>query len=222
MRTSTVVLCCLVGVAAVVRAEEFKVDWIAGENLLPLEVTVGDTVTFTYTKGSHDVVQVEEFGCDAANINAGTTLGGFETSSYTFKATEPGVVIFTCSVPGHCESGQILDVIVQTVRGGGDEGGADADGDGTSDISTLDQEIPEDYLDDPEFADILANGIPAQAPSADAPTEAPEEELSAEEPSAESADDVEAEAPAVAVPTQVSPAPVASSALRAVGSTAVS
>lgn len=103
---------------ALVSAKEFTVDWKNGGPIDSIEVNIGDTVVFQYNQGSHDVVQVEKFTCKEDNINSGTTVAGFDTSSYTFEAKEVGRTTFLCSVPGHCLSGQIIDIIVLSGKPG--------------------------------------------------------------------------------------------------------
>lgn len=103
---------------ATVTAEEIVIDWRPGVRTESPEIYVGDTVVFNYKQGAHDVVKVDAFSCSESNIAGGETLAGFDTSTYTFKAEKPGVTTILCSVPGHCQEGQIIDIIVLTGEDG--------------------------------------------------------------------------------------------------------
>nr|GFA12146.1 mavicyanin-like [Tanacetum cinerariifolium] len=71
---------------------------------------VGDSIVFRYAKKFHNVVRVsyENYkSCNATNPYATYTSG-----NDIFTIRSPGNYFFICSCPGHCESGQKVDIRV--------------------------------------------------------------------------------------------------------------
>ncbi|CAN6996876.1 unnamed protein product [Brassica rapa subsp. trilocularis] len=71
---------------------------------------VGDSLIFVYNKDYHDVNEVTPNNfqlCEPSN-----PLERYETGSDTVTLTNPGVHNFICGVPGHCDIGQKLQIVV--------------------------------------------------------------------------------------------------------------
>mmetsp|Transcript_49100 Transcript_49100/g.95975 ORF Transcript_49100/g.95975 Transcript_49100/m.95975 type:complete len:179 (+) Transcript_49100:88-624(+) len=93
-------------------ATAFDVNWVIpdGDALTPLSVTVGDTLTFTWT-GYHNVYIHPSGTCKETDRRE---VGSAEDSgiAYEFTAEDLGTVTFACDVMVHCGEGQILVVTV--------------------------------------------------------------------------------------------------------------
>ncbi|CAH8282292.1 unnamed protein product [Eruca vesicaria subsp. sativa] len=71
---------------------------------------VGDSLVFEYNNELHDVTEVTPHDfelCDQSN-----PLARYQTGSDTVTLTKPGFQHFICGVPGHCDIGQKLDILV--------------------------------------------------------------------------------------------------------------
>ncbi|ERM93586.1 mavicyanin [Amborella trichopoda] len=80
-------------------------DWAEGKMFL-----VGDTITFNYPQGQHNVVKVDGSGfkkCQEEPNNGTLTSGADKITLAT-----PGNKWYICSVGYHCESGQKLKITV--------------------------------------------------------------------------------------------------------------
>ncbi|KAL7573400.1 hypothetical protein ACA910_006506 [Epithemia clementina (nom. ined.)] len=99
-----------------VHAADISVAWVyPGQNAaLPYEsANVGDTITFLFATGEHNVYIHPSQSCNATNhVLVGTEGGG--NTKYTFTESDIGRVVFVCEVEGHCQEdgGQILTVVV--------------------------------------------------------------------------------------------------------------
>ncbi|CAI9761424.1 unnamed protein product [Fraxinus pennsylvanica] len=83
---------------------DFK-SWAASKNF-----HVGDTILFEYNKEFHNVVRVTHKNFNACNSTA--PYETFATGADSFTIKKPGHFYFICSVPGHCEGGQKVDIRV--------------------------------------------------------------------------------------------------------------
>ncbi|XP_038899977.1 cucumber peeling cupredoxin-like [Benincasa hispida] len=102
----------------------FYSDW-ADKNTF----AVGDSLSFKFMTGSHDVLKVSKESFEACNIDdgIGNTL---TTGPATVKLDTAGVHYFICTVGKHCSGGQKLAV---TVSGSATPGGAVAPSPNTTD-----------------------------------------------------------------------------------------
>ncbi|XAR71035.1 hypothetical protein NMG60_11028115 [Bertholletia excelsa] len=71
---------------------------------------VGDTIVFEYNKDFHNVVRVTHMNFNACNATAPYMKWSSGNDSFTIR--RGGHYYFICSVPGHCEAGQRVDVRV--------------------------------------------------------------------------------------------------------------
>ncbi|RWR82150.1 blue copper-like protein [Cinnamomum micranthum f. kanehirae] len=71
---------------------------------------VGDTLTFIYTVGNHDVIKVDEKGF--ANCATSPNSGILTSGQDEITLTTPGNKWYICGVTGHCDSGQKLKITV--------------------------------------------------------------------------------------------------------------
>lgn len=79
----------------------------------PLEVSVGDTVTFTWS-GTHGLTMIPSGQCPVlfTGPDVTTLVDVSSGGSYEWKAMEPGTYWFACQVPGHCLAGQVIKITV--------------------------------------------------------------------------------------------------------------
>ncbi|OMO72145.1 Plastocyanin-like protein [Corchorus capsularis] len=72
---------------------------------------VGDSLLFEYNNEFHDVVEVshDDFQSCTATSAIATYASGFDT----ITLERPGHYYFLCGVPGHCQIGQRVDILVQ-------------------------------------------------------------------------------------------------------------
>ncbi|PIN00187.1 hypothetical protein CDL12_27313 [Handroanthus impetiginosus] len=71
---------------------------------------VGDTLLFEYNKDFHNVVRVTHANFNSCNSTA--PYATWVTGNDSFTITRPGHFYFICGFPGHCQSGQKVDVRV--------------------------------------------------------------------------------------------------------------
>ncbi|KAH6799150.1 hypothetical protein C2S51_035634 [Perilla frutescens var. frutescens] len=71
---------------------------------------VGDTILFEYNKEFHDVVRVTHKNFNACNSTA--PYAKWATGNDSFTIRRPGHYYFICGVPGHCWTGQKVDIRV--------------------------------------------------------------------------------------------------------------
>ncbi|CAA7033443.1 unnamed protein product [Microthlaspi erraticum] len=71
---------------------------------------VGDSLVFEYNNGDHDVTEVTTH--DFELCDPSKPLARYESGSDTITLTKPGFHHFICGVPGHCNVGQKLDILV--------------------------------------------------------------------------------------------------------------
>ena len=110
----------------VARAVEFFMpDWVipeaVGTPYPPMTVNAGDSLTFSWAFGTHDVWIYPSGSCDATGgIQIGTVQDN--PTTYTFSEEEAGTTVtFVCDVGSHCQAGMIMDVIVLASAGGDEE-----------------------------------------------------------------------------------------------------
>jgi plastocyanin len=105
----------------------------------PMNLDSGDTITFNFYKGAHDVVLMKDEAalescdftdkteiCDVTgeNVQDGTIAIDGAKLSYTWTPTADGTYYISCTVGQHCARGQILTVTV----GGSGPAGYDREG----------------------------------------------------------------------------------------------
>ena len=84
-------------------AENIRVDDWKPRSYVPMTASVGDTVTFTWPRGYHNVYAHPTGSCSVF----GSTLVGYDPgATYTFA--EPGMLAFACHVGNNCRDGQIV------------------------------------------------------------------------------------------------------------------
>ena len=100
-----------------VRAAEVAVDWeqcfltgVSGGVCPPVDVAVGDTVTFNWAGFHNVVIMPSEADYGECAPGAGEVLAP-DAPGGAFPYTVPegaagGALYFVCTVPGHCRSGQ--------------------------------------------------------------------------------------------------------------------
>ncbi|KAI5584084.1 hypothetical protein BDE02_06G057900 [Populus trichocarpa] len=81
----------------------FYSDWASGKTF-----ALGDTLTFTFTTGAHDVATVSKSDYD--NCNTGSPNNVLTTGPATINVT--GDSYFLCTIAGHCSAGQKLAITV--------------------------------------------------------------------------------------------------------------
>jgi len=90
------------------------IDWFIpnAEDLEDFELRrakVGDTIIFEWV-GVHNVFIHPSGSCsENGRILVGSVSG---ESSYVFTKEDEGKVVFTCDIGGHCEAGQLLEIMV--------------------------------------------------------------------------------------------------------------
>ncbi|CAK9151072.1 unnamed protein product [Ilex paraguariensis] len=81
--------------------------WSANKNF-----HVGDSILFQYNNQFHNVVRVTHKNFNACN--ATTPYANFTTGNDLFTIKKTGHFYFICSLPGHCQEGQKVDIRVVT------------------------------------------------------------------------------------------------------------
>ncbi|XP_010484775.1 PREDICTED: mavicyanin-like [Camelina sativa] len=71
---------------------------------------VGDSLLFTYNNNFHDVTEVTYN--DFEMCESSKPLMKYTSGSDSISLTKPGLKQFICGVPGHCKSGQKLQIHV--------------------------------------------------------------------------------------------------------------
>ncbi|XVF72405.1 hypothetical protein PTKIN_Ptkin12aG0118900 [Pterospermum kingtungense] len=71
---------------------------------------VGDSLLFEYNKQFHNVMQVSHN--DFQTCNGTSAIASYTSGSDTISLKRPGHFYFLCGVPGHCQAGQKVDVLV--------------------------------------------------------------------------------------------------------------
>ncbi|CAN7018690.1 unnamed protein product, partial [Brassica oleracea var. botrytis] len=71
---------------------------------------VGDSLVFEYNNEFHDVTEVTPH--DFELCYSSNPLARYQTGSDTVTLTKPGFQHFICGVPGHCDIGQKLHILV--------------------------------------------------------------------------------------------------------------
>ncbi|KAJ0046894.1 hypothetical protein Pint_04128 [Pistacia integerrima] len=74
---------------------------------------VGDVIVFNYNDQFHDVKEVALQ--DFQSCNAASPMATYTTGSDSITLKNLGHHYFLCGVPGHCEAGQKLDIMVTPV-----------------------------------------------------------------------------------------------------------
>ncbi|XP_027121278.1 mavicyanin-like [Coffea arabica] len=80
-------------------------QWAATKNF-----RVGDVILFVYNPQFHNVMQVTHTEYQACN--ASSPIATHTTGNDTITITTHGHHLFLCGVPGHCQSGQKVDINV--------------------------------------------------------------------------------------------------------------
>ncbi|KAK9222932.1 hypothetical protein WN944_011373 [Citrus x changshan-huyou] len=80
-------------------------QWASSKNF-----HVGDTIVFEYNNQFHNVKQVTFQ--DFQSCNGASPIATFTSGSDSITLKRPGHYYFLCGVPGHCEAGQTLDIMV--------------------------------------------------------------------------------------------------------------
>lgn len=135
----------------------FFVDPWTIQTYEPRTVSVGDTLTFVWPlTATHNVYLHPSGTCDVTDsVEVGVAPG----ASYTFvEADEDQQLTFACDVGSHCEAGQILQVTVLPLQGGGGGGGGGEGGDETP------TEAPVEDLS-PAFVPVAAPSAPTDVPA---------------------------------------------------------
>ncbi|XVE73131.1 hypothetical protein DITRI_Ditri11bG0092900 [Diplodiscus trichospermus] len=71
---------------------------------------VGDSLLFEYNSQFHNVKQVPHN--DFQSCNATSAIASYTSGSDSVPLKRPGHFYFLCGVPGHCQAGQKVDVLV--------------------------------------------------------------------------------------------------------------
>jgi len=97
-------------------AVDYYVNWIlpqvTGTVFESREVNVGDTLTFAWNVGTHDVWIYPSTTCDTTG---GIQVGNYQNNPtiYEFTAEEAGTTItFACDIGAHCQAGMFMNVAV--------------------------------------------------------------------------------------------------------------
>ncbi|OMO50466.1 Plastocyanin-like protein [Corchorus olitorius] len=72
---------------------------------------VGDSLLFEYNNEFHDVVEVSHD--DFQSCTATSAIATYASGSDSITLERPGHYYFLCGVPGHCQIGQRVDILVQ-------------------------------------------------------------------------------------------------------------
>ncbi|OMP06143.1 Plastocyanin-like protein [Corchorus olitorius] len=72
---------------------------------------VGDSLLFEYNSEFHDVVEVSHDDFQSCKGTSG--IATYASGSDTITLERPGHYYFLCGVPGHCQIGQRVDILVQ-------------------------------------------------------------------------------------------------------------
>ncbi|XP_010522107.1 PREDICTED: mavicyanin [Tarenaya hassleriana] len=72
----------------------------------------GDALDFQYNKDYHDVTEVTLQDFQSCNVSS-PAMAVYKTGSDMVNLTREGHYYFICGVPGHCQVGQKLEILVQ-------------------------------------------------------------------------------------------------------------
>ncbi|KAK8693908.1 hypothetical protein V6N13_071475 [Hibiscus sabdariffa] len=72
---------------------------------------VGDSLLFEYNPQFHNVMQVTHN--DFQSCNGTSAIASYTSGSDSVTLKRPGHFYFLCGVPGHCQAGQKVDVLVK-------------------------------------------------------------------------------------------------------------
>ncbi|KAE8676191.1 Stellacyanin [Hibiscus syriacus] len=72
---------------------------------------VGDSLLFAYNPQFHNVMQVTHN--DYKSCNGTSAIASYTSGSDSVTLKRPGHFYFLCGVPGHCQAGQKVDVLVK-------------------------------------------------------------------------------------------------------------
>ncbi|KAG8477715.1 hypothetical protein CXB51_027703 [Gossypium anomalum] len=73
---------------------------------------VGDSLLFQYNPQFHNVMQVTHD--DFQSCNGTSAIASYTSGSDSVTLKRPGHFYFLCGVPGHCQAGQKVDVLVKS------------------------------------------------------------------------------------------------------------
>jgi plastocyanin len=115
-RLAVVLAATFLPLSVVHAVDLFAPDWVIPQNGMPypsLTASVGDTLTFGWTNGVHDVHIHPTHTCDPdGSIQIASTSDN--PTTYTFVAAdgspEGTVHTFVCQVGEHCEQGMYMNV----------------------------------------------------------------------------------------------------------------
>ncbi|CAL1359166.1 unnamed protein product [Linum trigynum] len=93
----------------------FYSTWANGKTF-----AIGDTLTFNFATGLHDVAVVAKAEYDACNVAAANNVMNTGPTTVTLNST--GMQYFFCTFSNHCSRGQKLAVNVDGGGGGGSSG----------------------------------------------------------------------------------------------------
>jgi hypothetical protein len=117
--TLPLLLSFLLAGCASASASAITIDWIIpfGQPSLPtVAAQVGDTLVFDWPANAlpHNVLRQASSPTETCDFTGGDLLGDAGPVIYTLTEADgsSGEVVFTCTVPGHCLSGQVLTVTV--------------------------------------------------------------------------------------------------------------
>ncbi|KAJ6408069.1 hypothetical protein OIU84_011389 [Salix udensis] len=80
-------------------------DWASDKTF-----AIGDTLTFTFTTGAHDVATVSKSDYDNCNVASQSNVLSTGPATITLNAT--GDYYYLCTIAGHCSAGQKLFITV--------------------------------------------------------------------------------------------------------------
>ena len=96
------------------QSRDHIIDWtipFGQPEMEPAYANVGDALIFTWSGPMpHNVHIVHNKDCDF--IGSSPPFGSGSPATYVLQPHDVGEIIFACSVPGHCESGQQMSVFV--------------------------------------------------------------------------------------------------------------
>ncbi|KAF9607612.1 hypothetical protein IFM89_037540 [Coptis chinensis] len=73
---------------------------------------VGDTIVFNYNTAFHNVMQVGHLSFNSCNVTS--PLATYTSGKDSIAIKKTGHYYYLCGVPGHCQSGQKVDIRVPT------------------------------------------------------------------------------------------------------------
>jgi len=145
-------------------------NWVIPSNFQPypgMAVNVGDTLTFNWNGGVHDVWIYPSGTCDSSGAYL---IGSSSGTTYTFteEDADTETITFVCDIGTHCEAGMLMDVFV---------GGGGGVGSTITDAPTEPDEFPGDEFEEEDESETL---VPEDEEESDEEQEL-EQELEEEE-----------------------------------------